>query len=53
MGAAASGLKVKEACRVGTEEVCRKVKFTEAGKFGGTVGAEREFVGEAVYKVAK
>ncbi|SEM85949.1 Rhs element Vgr protein [Pseudomonas sp. ok272] len=35
MGAAGSGLKVKETCRVGTEEACRKVKFTEVGKFGG------------------
>ncbi len=33
--AAASGLKVKETCRVGKEEACRKVRFTEAGKFGG------------------
>ena len=37
LGAAASGLKVKETCRVGTEEACRKVKFTEAGKFSGNV----------------
>lgn len=35
--ASASGLKVKETCRVGTEEACRKVKFTETGKFGGIV----------------
>ena len=33
--ATASGLKVKETCRVGNEEACRKVKFTESGKFGG------------------
>ena len=38
LGAAASGLKVKEICRAGTEETCRKVQFTEAGKFGGSVG---------------
>jgi hypothetical protein len=35
--ATASGLKVKETCRSGTEEACSKVKFTEAGKFGGIV----------------
>ena len=37
LGAAASGLKVKEICRAGTEEACRKVQFTEAGKFGGVL----------------
>lgn len=37
LGAAASGLKVKETCRAGTEEACRKVQFTEAGKFGGVL----------------
>jgi type VI secretion system VgrG family protein len=36
LGAGASGLKVKETCRVDTEGACRKVKFTEAGKFGGS-----------------
>lgn len=35
--ATASGLKVKETCRVDKEEACRKVRFTEAGKFGGIV----------------
>ncbi|MFY0731607.1 hypothetical protein [Pseudomonas sp. NFX15] len=39
LGAGASGLKVKETCRVGTDEACRKVKFTEFGKLGvGVVG---------------
>lgn len=33
----ASGLKGKETCRGGTEEACRRVKFTEAGKFGGAL----------------
>ena len=37
LGASASGLKVKETCKVGTEEACRKVKFTEGGKFGGSL----------------
>lgn len=35
LGASVSGLKVKETCRVGAEEACRKVKFSEAGKFSG------------------
>lgn len=34
LGAAASGLKVKETCRVGSAEACERVKFMEAGKFG-------------------
>jgi hypothetical protein len=38
IGAGASGLKVKETCRARTEEACRKVKFTEAGKFSGNLG---------------
>jgi type VI secretion system VgrG family protein len=42
LGAAASGLKIRETCRLGTEEACRKVKFTEtaklAGAFGGSLG---------------
>lgn len=37
LGVGASGLKVKETCRVGAEEACRKVRFTEAGKFGGAL----------------
>ncbi len=39
LGAGASGLKVKETCRAGTEEACRKVKFTEAGSFVGALAA--------------
>ncbi len=35
--ATASGIKVKETCREGTEEACRRVRFTESGKFGGIV----------------
>lgn len=38
LGAGVSGLKVKETCRIGTEEACRKVKYTEAGKFAGSLG---------------
>lgn len=35
--ASTSALKVKETCRVGTAAECRKVKFTEGGKFTGEV----------------
>lgn len=35
IGATASVLNVQETCRVGREEECRKVKFTEGGKFTG------------------
>jgi hypothetical protein len=35
--AGASGIKVSETCRSGSEEACRKVRFTESGKFGGIV----------------
>jgi type VI secretion system VgrG family protein len=35
--ATASGIKVKETCREGTEEACRRVRFTESGKFSGIV----------------
>jgi hypothetical protein len=38
LGATASGLKVRETCRLGTEEACRKVKFTETAKFAGAFG---------------
>ncbi|MDD2060024.1 hypothetical protein N5D52_06365 [Pseudomonas sp. GD03860] len=39
LGASASALKVQETCRVGREEQCREVKYTESGKFaGGLVG---------------
>jgi len=39
LGATASGLKVSEACRVGREQECEKVKLTEGGKFVGGVAA--------------
>ncbi|MDF9620548.1 PAAR domain-containing protein [Pseudomonas entomophila] len=40
LGAAASYLKVQEACRAGETEECRKIRFTETGSFsGGVVGA--------------
>ena len=50
LGAGASGLRVKETCRTGTEEDCRKVKFTEAGKFGGALagGAAGGMAGVAI-----
>jgi hypothetical protein len=35
--ATASGINVKETCREGTEEACRRVRFTESGKFSGIV----------------
>ncbi len=39
LGASASVLKVQEACEVGREKDCQKVKFTESGKFtGGLAG---------------
>lgn len=39
LGAAASMLKVRETCRVGREDDCRKVTLTESGKFtGGMAG---------------
>lgn len=38
LGASASGFKVKETCRFGTEEACRKIRFSEAGKLSGAVG---------------
>jgi len=38
LGVAAFGMKVKETCRVGSAEECERVKFTEAGKFGGSLG---------------
>jgi hypothetical protein len=38
IGASASGLKVKETCRIGTEVACRKVRFSEGGKLAGAVG---------------
>ena len=38
LGASASGIKIQETCRVGTEEACRKVKFSEVGKFAGAFG---------------
>lgn len=37
LGASASALKVKETCRAGTAEQCKKVKFTEGGRFTGEV----------------
>lgn len=37
LGASTSALKVKETCRVATAAECRKVKFTEGGKFTGEV----------------
>jgi type VI secretion system VgrG family protein len=54
VGAGASGLKVKETCRVGTEEACRKVKFTEVGKFSGVLlgGGAGGMAGTAVGSVA-
>ena len=36
LGASASAIKVKETCRVGSEEDCQKVKFTEGGSFVGS-----------------
>ncbi|WP_416364530.1 hypothetical protein [Pseudomonas sp. NFX183] len=44
LGGAASALKVKETCRVGSRDECQQVKFTESGAFvgmvtGGVVGA--------------
>lgn len=43
-GGSSSYLKVKDVCRAGETEVCRKVRLTEAGSFsfgvaGGTVGS--------------
>ncbi|UVJ44007.1 hypothetical protein NVV94_26425 [Pseudomonas sp. LS1212] len=35
LGASASVMKVEETCRVGREDECRQVKFSESGKFGG------------------
>lgn len=48
--AAASGMKVKETCRSGTEDACRKVMFTESGKFGGILlgGAAGAAIGGSV-----
>lgn len=37
LGAGAAGFKIKDTCRAGTEEACRRAKFTEAGKLGGNV----------------
>lgn len=37
LGAAASGVKVKDTCQAGAAEACRKVKITESGKLGGNV----------------
>ncbi|MGY2402239.1 hypothetical protein [Pseudomonas sp. SDO5271_S396] len=37
LGASASALRVKETCRVGAAAECKKVKFTEDGKFTGEV----------------
>ncbi|QJQ23079.1 PAAR domain-containing protein [Pseudomonas sp. SK] len=44
VGGGSSILKVQEACTSGTEHVCKKIKFMEAGNFsgglaGGTAGA--------------
>ncbi|OLF56533.1 PAAR domain-containing protein [Pseudomonas chlororaphis] len=35
LGASASALKVREVCRIGSEQDCRKVRFIEGGKFSG------------------
>ncbi|UWF49322.1 hypothetical protein NYP20_29240 [Pseudomonas sp. N3-W] len=50
LGATASALKVRETCRLGREEDCRKVRFTEGSKFsgglaGGSIGVP---IGSAV-----
>jgi type VI secretion system VgrG family protein len=37
LGAGASGLKVSEVCRAEAEGECKKVKFTESGKFMGAL----------------
>ncbi|MGE8147153.1 hypothetical protein ACQKP7_18445 [Pseudomonas frederiksbergensis] len=48
--ASASGIKVKETCQSGTEDTCRKVMFTESGKFGGILlgGAAGAAIGGSV-----
>ncbi len=39
LGASGSALKIRETCRLGREEECRQVKYTESGKFtGGLIG---------------
>ncbi|MFW0754423.1 hypothetical protein ACN1C3_06670 [Pseudomonas sp. H11T01] len=37
LGATASVMNVQETCRVGREEECQEVKFTEGGKFTGAL----------------
>ena len=37
LGASASGVKVREVCRTGREQECKKVKVTESGKLVGAV----------------
>lgn len=39
VGSGASYLKVQEVCSAGDAEACRRVKFTEAGSFTGSVAA--------------
>lgn len=39
VGGGASYLKVQEVCSAGDAEACRRVKFTEAGSFTGSVAA--------------
>ncbi|MFJ4440871.1 PAAR domain-containing protein [Pseudomonas sp. NPDC089422] len=38
LGGASSYLKVQEVCSAGESDACRKVRFTEAGSFGGGLG---------------
>ncbi|SEE09619.1 type VI secretion system secreted protein VgrG [Pseudomonas costantinii] len=38
LGASASALKVRETCRVGSEDDCQRVKYTEGGNFVGSAG---------------
>ncbi|WP_166366373.1 PAAR domain-containing protein [Pseudomonas akapageensis] len=37
LGVSASAFKVLETCRVGREDECRSIKFTESGKFAGEI----------------
>ena len=50
LGASASALKVREACQIGREQDCRKVRFIEGGKFSGRLagGAVGSPIGGAV-----
>ncbi|WP_277587655.1 PAAR domain-containing protein [Pseudomonas chlororaphis] len=50
LGASASALKVREVCQIGREQDCRKVRFTEGGKFAGRLagGAVGSPIGGAV-----